>query len=131
MTLEFKVSTFIPATPENIYAAWLDSQKHAEMTGGTANVNAIVGEDFQAWDGYIEGGNLELIPNEKIVQSWRTVDFTESEEDSHLEITLLQVENGTKITIIHSNLPPHGGQYQSGWDESYFQPMKNYFEDRK
>ncbi len=131
MTLAFEVSAIILSTPEKIYQAWLDSKQHGEMTGGAADVSAVEGEAFQAWDGYIQGKNLNLIPNQRIVQSWRTSEFEDSEEDSRLEILLEEAEGGTKLTIKHSNLPAHGGQYEAGWDESYFQPMKIYFEGQK
>lgn len=131
MPLEFKVSEIITASPSEIYKTWLDSKGHSKMTGSKAKVSDKVGASFEAWDGYISGTNLELIPNKMIVQSWRTAEFDESEEDSHLEIILLAVKGGTKITLIHSNLPAHGEQYRQGWVDSYFEPMKEYFETNK
>ena len=71
MTLEFTVSAIIPASPETIYEAWLDSDGHTKMTGSPAHATANVGGAFDAWDGYISGKNLELKPGERIVQSWR------------------------------------------------------------
>jgi uncharacterized protein YndB with AHSA1/START domain len=97
------------------------------MTGGVAKVNATLGASFEAWDGYITGKNLELLPSERIVQSWRTSEFSETEENSQIEITLKSVEGGTKLTLFHSHLPPHGQQYEAGWEEAYFEPMRNYF----
>lgn len=125
--LEFKITTIIPTSPEEVYTAWLDSAQHAAMTGGAADVNDTIGERFSAWDGYIEGTNLELEPGKRIVQSWRTAEFAEDEEDSRLEITLEADAGGTKLTLRHSQLPAHGGQYEQGWEDNYFQPMKAYF----
>jgi hypothetical protein len=34
MTLDYTVTNVIPATPKQIYDAWLDSRLHAKMTGG-------------------------------------------------------------------------------------------------
>lgn len=126
--IEFTISTTIKTTPHNIYTAWVSSTGHTRMTGSPAIIQDKVGTRFTAWDGYIEGQNLELIPDRKIRQSWRTVEFAAEEEDSILEITLEAVEGGTRLTLHHSNLPPHGGQYEQGWEESYFQPMRDYFE---
>ncbi len=39
------------------------------MTSGKAFSTNKVGENFTAGDGYISGKNLELMENEKIVQS--------------------------------------------------------------
>jgi len=127
MRISFEVEDIIPATPEAIYDAWLDSDRHSHMTGGAAEVSGSIGAEFEAWDGYIQGKNLELVPAQRIVQAWRTTEFEESDEDSLLEITLALVDEGTLLTIHHSNLPDHGMQYQQGWIDAYFVPMKAYF----
>ena len=127
MAIEFEVSTVIAASPETIYDAWLDSERHSRMTGGLAKVSAEVGAEFEAWDGYIHGRNLALVRGKRIVQSWRTSEFDASEADSQIEITFVPAEGGTKVTIRHTNLPPHGTQYQQGWVDAYFNPMKEYF----
>ena len=127
MKIQFEVSDLIPAAPDTIYNAWLDSKKHSGMTGGQANVSSKVGEPFDAWDGYIQGKNLVLEYPRRILQSWRTTKFDESEQDSQLEILFVPAGDGTKITIRHSNLPDHGMQYKQGWFDAYFLPMKSYF----
>ena len=112
MAIEFVVSTLLPATPEEVYNAWLSSKGHAAMTGSAASISAEVGGEFDAWDGYIHGKNLELVPNKRIVQSWRTSEFSKDEPDSRLEITLEPSGESTKLTLRHTGLPPHGGQYE-------------------
>lgn len=127
MKIQFEVSDQIPGAPENIYSAWLDSKKHAAMTGGQANVSSKAGDPFDAWDGYIQGKNLVLEYPRRILQSWRTTEFAEDEQDSLLEILFDTAGDGTKITIRHSNLPEHGMQYKQGWIDAYFIPLKTYF----
>ena len=127
MVKKFTVSEWFPASPEEIYLAWLDSQSHSLMTGSPAKISSKVGVEFEAWDGYIFGKNLELEPGKRILQTWRTTEFDPSEQDSLVEIVFEPVLNGTKVTIHHSNLPAHGSQYQQGWIDFYFQPMKEYF----
>jgi activator of HSP90 ATPase len=127
MAIEFTVSVFIPASPEEIYSAWMSSEGHSLMTGGSANISSDVGGEFEAWDGYIHGKNLELEYGKRIVQSWRTTEFSDDESDSRIEITLEAVGDQTKLTLHHTGLPPHGGQYEQGWIESYFEPMLEYF----
>ena len=129
MPVEFEISTVIRATATELYEAWLDSQGHTKMTGGQAKASAEVGAHFTAWDGYIEGQNLELVEPTRIVQSWRTIEFDNSDPDSRLEVLLEPVEEGTRMTIRHSNLPPHGTQYEQGWVDNYFEPMRRYFEE--
>jgi len=131
MKIEFIVADLIPATPKEVYTAWLDSEKHTNMTGGKAEVTDVIGASFQAWDGYIEGINLELEPGKRILQHWRTSEFEDEDEDSLLEV-LFKVESGhTRIIIRHSNLPEHGMQYKQGWVDAYFTPMQVYFQEAK
>ena len=129
--MEFTLKTIIDANPEEIYSTWLDSEGHAKMTGGAASITDQPGASFTAWDGYIEGRNLELEPNKRILQSWRTSDFDSADEDSRLEILLKEVDGKTELTLIHSDLSDHGEQYRTGWDNHYFQPMKEYFSQTK
>ena len=128
MAIEFEVSALIPASPEVVYEAWLDSEGHTKMTGGEAKVSSEVGGEFEAWDGYIQGRNLELEYGKRIVQSWRTSEFADDEADSRIEVTFDREGDGTKVTLRHTNLPPHGEQYEQGWVDSYFVPMQEYFE---
>ena len=127
MKLHFELSAEIGATPKQVYDAWLDSDQHSAMTGGEAVVSDLVGDSFTAWDGYIEGKNMELDPCSRIVQHWRTSEFIDSDKDSRLEINFKARNGNTLVTIRHSNLPEHGMQYKMGWVENYFDPMKAYF----
>jgi activator of HSP90 ATPase len=127
MSIKFEVSDVIPAPADVIYAAWLDSGEHSRMTGGQARVSAKVGEAFEAWDGYIQGVNLELEFGKRILQNWRTRDFDESDRDSVVEVLLDPEGEETRVTIRHSTLPEHGMQYRQGWIDAYFTPMKEFF----
>lgn len=127
MAIEFSVSEIIPAHPEEVFDAWLDSEKHGSMTGGEAEISNLVGGKFTAWDGYISGENVSIVRPSLIVQDWRTVEFSDEEPDSCLEIRFEPEDEGTRVTITHSNLPSHGMQYKQGWVDNYFLPMKEYF----
>jgi len=127
MGIGFRVSELIPATPERIYHAWLNSREHELMTGSAAEISDEIGSEFSVWDGYITGKNLELNPPLRILQEWRTTEFDESDPDSLLEITFVLEKDNTRVTIRHSELPDHGMQYQQGWIDAYFTPMKEFF----
>ena len=128
MAEHFEVSGIIPTTTSRIYAAWLDGDSHAKMTGSAAAGQAVVGGRHSAWDGYITGANLELQPSRRIVQSWRTTEFPADAPDSRLEILLEPVAGGTRIIIRHGNVPDGQGlQYQSGWRDHYLTPMTAHF----
>ena len=97
------------------------------MTGGEATVSDQVGGEFSAWDGYIDGKNLALEPNKRILQAWRTYEFENTDGDSQVEILLNEVDGQTELTLIHTNVPEDGKHYIEGWEQHYFQPMKDYF----
>ena len=116
-----------PASPREIYEAWLSSA-HGKMVGSTATVDPRVGGAFTAWDGYIRGTTLELEPYRRIVQAWRTTEFSAPSPDSRLELLLEQVEGGTKLKIRHSEIPEGmSASLEQGWIDHYFRPMKEYF----
>ncbi len=127
MDLSFSISDIFPTTPELLYAAWLDSDIHSEMTGSDAVITPEVGGDFSAWDGYISGENIQLEPGKRIVQSWRTTEFAPEDPDSMLEILLEKVPGGTKLTLNHSGIPAGQPDYAKGWEDFYFKPMHEYF----
>lgn len=133
MSFDFAVSDTIPASPQAIYDAWLDSDAHAEMTGGkAARVSPEPGGSFTVWDGYITGRNLVLAPGQFIIQSWRTTKFGPDDPDSQIEVLLDEAPGGTKVTVQHSNVPDgHTSYRDGGWQSSYFEPMKRYFSARQ
>ncbi|MBI5294194.1 MAG: SRPBCC domain-containing protein [Chloroflexi bacterium] len=129
MSNGFELTVLLPASPEEIYTDWLDSEGHAALTGSPAQVDGRVGGTFSAWDGYITGVTLELEPSQRIVQAWRTTGFPEGAPDSRLEIQLKPVGGGTRLTLIHSDMPPdQEDSYRQGWEDFYFSPMREYFE---
>lgn len=127
--MEFTLKTTINATPQEVYEAWLSSEGHTHMTGGNATASDKVGDSFTAWDGYIEGKNIAIEPYERIVQSWRTSQFEEDEEDSQIEILLRDIDGQTELTLIHTAVPESGEHYIQGWEDHYFQVMKAYFSE--
>lgn len=127
MSLEFELREEFNVAPEVLYHAWLDSETHSAMTGSPARVGSAVGDRFEAWDGYIEGKNLELVPSQRVLQAWRTAEFSRDEPDSLLEVRFEATDSGSRLVLRHSQLPPHGMQYKQGWIDSYFTPMKEYF----
>jgi activator of HSP90 ATPase len=105
-----KVSAMIPAEPKAVYAAWMSSSGHGAMTGSGARITARVGGAFSAWDGYIAGKTVELEKDSRIVQTWRTTDFGPDDPDSNLEVLLAKAKGGTKVTLVHTNIPAGHGE---------------------
>jgi uncharacterized protein YndB with AHSA1/START domain len=123
-----RVSAIVPATPERVYGAWLDSREHSALTRSTATVEPWVGGRHSAWGGSIRGTTLELQVDRRIVQSWYASDFPPGSEDSRLEVLFERVEGGTLVTINHTGLPSgRGHRYEEGWKDFYLDRMKEYF----
>jgi len=128
MGYDFTLSAIIPATPDQVYDAWLDSRAHGAMTGGKAKQSHRVGDLVSAWDGYITGKNLALKPGKTIVQTWRTSEFTAAHPDSIVTVTLAKAPGGTRLTLKHEHVPNEQTAYEhNGWQDNYFTPMKAYF----
>ena len=118
----------IGASPEEVYDALMDSKKHAKVTGSPASVSRKVGGKFTAWDGYIFGRNLELVPGKKIVQEWATTEWPEGYPPSRLEITLTKRAGGTELKMVHSRVPAQQKEeYAGGWRSFYWEPLGTYF----
>lgn len=130
MAVEFEVSEWFAVEPKDLYDMWLDSQGHSRLTGAPARVSDKVGGSFEAWDGYIWGRNLKLEPPKRILQAWRTSEFSELDPDSRLEVRLETEEGGTRLTLYHSRLPADGMKYEQGWIDHYFEPMEQYLSSR-
>ena len=123
--MEITLEHIFNASPQTVYEAWLDSEKHSEMTGGEC---IYTKDTYSAWDEYITGKNLQLIPFSYIKQAWRSTEFEASREDSILVLMFEDAPKGKcKLTLIHSNLTDDDGQYKAGWENHYFTPMTEYF----
>jgi len=123
----FVITTTIAAKSSLLYRAFLDSAMHSEFTGSPATIDSRVGGAFTAWDGYISGEILELEKNRRIRQRWRTTEFSDTDEDSLLEIEFIEKDGKTTIRLMHSNLPEGTEEdYKQGWKEFYFAPLKDY-----
>jgi uncharacterized protein YndB with AHSA1/START domain len=132
MPYTFTLTTVVPGSPREVYEAWLSSRAHSEMTGGAAEMSDMIGAKVSAWDGYISGRNLDLVPAERIVQSWRTTEFRDEDADSIITITLAEAADGTLLTLVHSDVPDGQRSYEEGgWQHNYFEPMAAYFSGRR
>jgi len=117
------------ATPHEIYQALMDSAKHAQFTGAEASISREAGGTFTAYDGGIQGKNLELAMDAKIVQSWRC-DATGWPADhySTLSIALEAVDGGTRLVLTHEDVPdPSYDECNRGWRQAYWDKMKQTF----
>ena len=115
-----------------MYKALTNPKIHSEFTGEKATGVARKGAKYSAWDGYISGKYLELEPGKRILQEWRATDFPEDHPASILEFTFKAKGNGTELTLVQKGLPAaRATEYKQGWMDFYWNPMKEYFKEKK
>lgn len=128
MDRDLVLSIILPVAPAKAFHDWLDSAAHTAFTGSPAKIDPLIGGKFSTGDGYIWGRTLDFSEYSRIRQSWRTSDFPESAPDSILEILFEPQGKGTRLTLIHTNIPEYqADEYEKGWQEYYFKPMKEYY----
>ena len=127
-TKTVKQTVTFKASPHEVYEALMDSKKHAKFTGDKATISRKVGGKFSTFDGYSEGANLELIPDSKIVQTWRASDWPEG-YFSKVTFSFREIPGGTRLTFTQTDVPAK--QYDDiaqGWRDYYWAPLKEMLE---
>lgn len=98
------------------------------MATGTkpAEISREVGGAFSLFGGYVVGRHLELEPNQRIVQAWRSAGWKPSEY-SIVRFELTEQGSATKIIFDHRGFPEGTGPHLvQGWNENYWQPLEKY-----
>jgi activator of HSP90 ATPase len=114
------------AAPERIFNILLDSKQFAAFTGMPATIDPNPGGAFQTFGGLIEGRNVELIPNQRIVQAWRPTHWDPGVY-SIVHFELKASTGGTALVLDHTGFPE--GEFDhldSGWYSHYWNPLKKY-----
>ncbi len=82
-----------------------------------------VGGTFSLFDGYIVGRQLELVPDELIVQAWRVLNWPRGVY-SIARFELSEQAGVTKIVFDHTGFPKGAAEHlASGWQEHYWDPL--------
>ena len=116
------------ASPHEVYEALMDSKQHAAFTGGKAKISRVVGGSIMAYDDYITGKNIELVPDQKIVQDWRASDWPEG-YFSRVTFEFTAVPEGTRLDFTHTDVPEGTEEeFTQGWIDNYWEPLKVYLE---
>ncbi len=114
------------ANPRAVYEALMDSRRHAAFTGMPARIDRRPGGRFTAYGPYLEGVTIELVPNTKIVQFWRSRNWPPYHY-STVTFTLAPVRGGTRLRFTQEGVPNNDyREKRSGWVSSYWEKMKAY-----
>jgi activator of HSP90 ATPase len=126
------------ANRKRIYDALTDARQFAkivELSGamqgtppGTkaAEISGEVGGAFAIFGGHIVGRQVELVPNQRIVQAWRVVDWKPGDYSiAKFELTEQGAE--TRIVFDHTGIPRGTAEHlASGWEEHYWAPLRKF-----
>jgi len=114
------------AAPQRIYAALLDSKQFAAFSGMPAEIDPKPGGTFKMFGGQIEGRNIELIENQRIVQAWRPASWDAGVYSiAHFELKPRGAE--CSLAFDHTGFPI--GDYDHldwGWHNHYWEPLKKF-----
>ena len=128
--------TDVKASPAQLYQVLMSSRGFSDCTkksfpsfsAASAKIDAVAGGSFSLFDGHIVGRILELVPNERIVEAWRVVDWPAG----IYSIARFEFRsNGTGTTVVfdHTGFPPGLKAHLSdGWQEHYWDALSKYFE---
>lgn len=116
------------ASAHDVYEALMDPRKHGRFTGGKATISRKVGGKFSIYEGQIEGVNLELVPDSKIVQSWRMDDWPKG-HFSKATFQFEEVDGKTRLAFVQIDVPEEFYEdIKQGWKDYYWTPMKEMLE---
>jgi activator of HSP90 ATPase len=119
-TIEYK------AAATRIYEALLDARQFSAFTKDTAEVQAQPGAAFRLFGGRIEGRNIELIPNRRIVQAWRP-SYWDAGVYSIVKIELVASGGGTRVVLDHAGFAEDKWEgLNDGWPKMYWEPLHKY-----
>jgi activator of HSP90 ATPase len=128
--VNFKVS------PGRLYGALLSSKQFSDctkksfdnFTSNSATIDSTVGGTFSLFDGHIIGRILELVPNKRIVEAWRVVDWPDGVY-SIARFELKPQGAGTKLIFDHIGFPEGLKDHLSiGWTQHYWEALTKYFQ---
>jgi activator of HSP90 ATPase len=115
------------ASPQRVYKALLDSKQFSEWTGNPAQIRAEAGGAFNCFAGQIRGRNIELIPNQRIVQAWRVSGWPEGVY-SIVRFELKAQGTGTHLILDHTGFAAADRDHlDPGWPRMYWDPLRKYF----
>jgi len=103
----------------------MQSSPMASMKTPT-QISQHAGGPFALFGGYITGRHIELVPNELVVQAWRTRSWDRGVY-SIVRFELEEQGTGTKILFDHTGFPKGEADHlAAGWQANYWSPMAQF-----
>ena len=116
----------LSAPPERIFHVLLDAKDFAAFTGMPATIDPAPGGAFSTFGGLIEGRNIEIIADHRIVQAWRPTSW-DSGVYSIVHFELKALTSGTTLVLDHTGFPQGDFDHlDPGWHMRYWDPLTKY-----
>lgn len=114
-------------SPAELYRVFTEKEMVQAFTGGPAVYEVEKGGRISLMNGFVTGGFMELVPNEKIVMRWRLKTWP----DAHFsEVTLeFEEKDGNTLLKLKQNGVPTK-EYErtlDGWRVNYWERIKQVF----
>ena len=122
----------VSAAPQQIFNLLTDGGLFGAATGMPAEVTAREGDPFSLFGGRVEGRQIELVPSRRVVQAWRFGTAHDSPWEpgvySTVRFALEPTNNGTRLVIDHTGIPPEWVEHLTdGYPAYYLDPIAKFF----
>jgi activator of HSP90 ATPase len=112
---------------QRIYEALLSSKDFTAFSGAAAEIDPKVGGAFSMFGGLVVGRNVEVVPNQRIVQAWRLAQEFPEGTYSLVKIELKTKDGGTRLILDHTGFPEgHYDHLYEGWYSHYWEPLRKF-----
>jgi activator of HSP90 ATPase len=89
-------------------------------------IDARPGGAFALFGGYVTGRTIELVPNARIVQAWRSASWSPGIY-SIVTFALSSTRGGTRLVLHQAGFPDgDAASLARGWHENYWEPLRTY-----
>jgi activator of HSP90 ATPase len=96
------------------------------LANAPTEISRVEGGTFKLFGGHIVGRQVELVPNERIVQAWRVVDWPAGVY-SIVRFELVDQGPETQIVFDHTGFPNGQAEHLAeGWRSNYWAPLKQF-----
>jgi activator of HSP90 ATPase len=104
----------------------LDSKLFGAFSGEPAEISPEAGGAFSMFGARVVGRNVELVPDRRIVQAWRSASWQPGIY-SIAKFELTGDAGHVKVVLDHTGFPQGAfASLTSGWNEHYWQPLKKF-----
>jgi activator of HSP90 ATPase len=132
--------TVFKASPKRIYDALTDAEqfqrvqllsgamKSLDLANKPAEISREPGGSFTLFGAYIVGRQIELVPNQRIVQAWRVMNWDPGVY-SIAKFELTEHGSGTRLVFDHTGFPAGDGEsLAEGWKGHYWESLAKYLD---